>query len=397
MTFHKSIARTLQFWILFAVAFAISLTWMFYHQSQLIRSVNAATLSVPALARGIGLSCWMSTPPDRDFSKAHLDHWITAKDFQQFKAWGLTHVRLPIEPEFLQSRDAPSRLISDHIVYVDRAINWAKQNNLAIVLDIHPLKPLDLSEGTRSPDYQRLQQLWIALAQRYRSQSNAVFYELLNEPGVDQVSTWENVAQALVNQIRAVDAQHTIVISGNYGGGYDLERMSPLKGDHLVYTFHFYEPMQFTHQASAWAGDLANLRDVPYPYDAERFAAARSRSSSDPKAVHLLDLYQRKRYNKQRVEEEFRPAIRFRNYNNVPVYCGEFGVNRDAPVRDRADWSRDVIDILQHYRFGYAFWEYRGSFGLMSFESTRIEPEMLNAIGADRRKVFSFPDLHRDG
>lgn len=382
MIFHKSAA--IQFWMRLAVALTISLTWAFYHQSQLIQSANATLDSIPALSRGVGISDWLFAPPGLNFSKAYLDQAITEKDFKRFKDWGLTHVRLPIEPGFIQSKAARSELISDHIAYVDRAIEWSKKYNLAIVLDVHPLNPFDLKAGTRSPDYDRLQQLWIALAQRYRSQPDTVFYELLNEPGVDEVSTWENIAQTLVNRIRVIDPHHTIVVSGNDGGGRDLERMMPLKGERLVYTFHFYEPMQFTHQSAAWAGDLAKLRDIPYPYDAKRFAVARTRSSSDPKVVHLLDLYAKKRYNKQQIEAEFRPAQRFGLYHHVPLYCGEFGVNRDAPPRDRAAWYRDVVDVLQRSHFGYAFWEYRGGLGLVSPDSMQIEPEMRQAIGFRR-------------
>ncbi len=384
MIFNKGISRTVQFWILIGFAFAVSLGSSLYYQSQFTYSANATQPSIPALARGIGLSLWMFAAPDRDFSASRLDRWITEKDFKQFAAWGLTHVRLPIEPEFLQSSDAPSKLIPDRIAYVDRAIAWAKKYQLAIVLDIHPLTPLDLTAGTRSKDYDRLQQLWIALAQRYRSQSDAVFYELLNEPGVDQVATWESVAQALVNKIRAIDQHHTIIVSGNSGGGRDLEQLTPLKGEKLAYTFHFYDPMQFTHQSSGWAGDLAGLREVPYPYDAKRFETAKSRSASDPVSVRLLNSYQKKRYDKQQLEKEFRPALRFRSLYNVPVYCGEFGVNRAAPRSDRLAWNRDVIDIMQRNHFGYAFWEYRGSFGLMPFESVQPDSEMVSLIGGHR-------------
>ena len=328
MIFQKNIVKTAHFWILLAFALVLSLAWASYRHLQFVQPANALANSVPALARGIGLSYWLFAPPDLDFSKTNLDRLVTEKDFKQIKDWGLTHVRLPIEPKFLQSTTAPSKLIPDHIAYVDRAIEWSKKYNLAVVLDLHPLKPLDLGAGTRSRDYDRLQQLWVALAQRYQSQPDSVFYELLNEPGVSEVTTWESVAQTLVNTIRAIDSRHTIVVSGKDGGGRDLERMTPLKGEKLVYTFHFYEPMQFTHQSAAWAGDLAKLKNIPYPYDAKRFEAARFQSAADPKTVHLLDLYEGKRYNKQRLEEEFLPALRFRSTHNVPfVLWGVWGAS----------------------------------------------------------------------
>ncbi|MBE9013683.1 cellulase family glycosylhydrolase [Pseudanabaenaceae cyanobacterium LEGE 13415] len=372
--------KALQFWFLIVLALVIALGWGLY-QSQFIYPATAAVRSIPALARGIGLSCWLSMPPDRDFSKKHLESWVTEKDFKQFADWGLTHVRLPIEPEFLQSNKARSQLIAEHIAYVDRAIEWSKKYNLAIILDVHPLLPMDLKAGTRSEDYDRLKQLWIALAKRYRTQSNAVFYELLNEPQMEQVETWRSIAQGLVEQIRTIDTTHSIIVSGHHAGAYDYMKMTPIKGEKLIYTFHFYEPIQFTHQRSGWIGAFANLRDVPYPYDSKRFATAKARSSSDPETARLLNSYQSDRFDKQKVEAKLRPVLRFRSRYNVPIYCGEFGANRDAPMPDWANWNRDVVELLQRYQFEYAFWEYRGSFGLMSFDSTEIDPAKLKAIG----------------
>ncbi|GAP96981.1 glycoside hydrolase family 5 protein [Leptolyngbya sp. NIES-2104] len=377
------LSKRVQFWILIVLAFVISLLWSFY-QSQLIYPANAAVQSIPALARGIGLSCWLSMPPDQDFSKEHLDSWVTEKDFKRFADWGLTHVRLPIEPEFLQFKSARSELIENHIAYVDRAIQWSKKYNLAIILDIHPLVPLKLQAGTQSDDYDRLKQLWIALAKRYRTQSNAVFYELLNEPQLESVSTWRSIAQGLVNQIRSIDTEHSIIVSGHYAGAHDYETMTPIQGDKLIYTFHFYEPISFTHQSSGWIGGFAKLRDLPYPFEQQKFAAAKARSGFDSETIRLLNAYQSERFDKQKVESKLRPVLKFRSRYNVPIYCGEFGVNRDAPMPDRANWNRDVIEMLQRYQFEYAFWEYRGSFGLMSFDSTAIDPAMLDAIGFRR-------------
>ncbi|BAU14169.1 putative endoglucanase [Leptolyngbya sp. NIES-3755] len=376
-------SKRVLFRILIVLAFVMSLGWGFY-QSELNYPANAAVQSIPALARGIGLSCWLSMPPDRDFSKEHLDSWVTEKDFKRFADWGLTHVRLPIEPEFLQFNSARSELIAEHIAYVDRAIEWSKKHNLAIILDIHPLLPMDLKAGIKSDDYDRLKQLWIALAKRYRTQSDRVFYELLNEPQMEQVDIWRSIAQGLVDQIRTIDTTHRIIVSGHHAGAYDYVKMTPIKGDKLIYTFHFYEPIAFTHQRSGWIGTLANLRDVPYPFDPQRFAAAKARSSKDPETVRLLNRYESEQFNKQKVEEKLRPVLKFRSRYNVPIYCGEFGANRDAPMPDWANWNRDVVELLQRYQFEYAFWEYRGSFGLMSFDSTEINPAKLDAIGFQR-------------
>jgi hypothetical protein len=40
----------------------------------------------------------------------------------------------------------------------------------------------------------------------------------------------------------------------------------------------------------------------------------------------------------------------------IPLYVGEFGIAADVPNRDR--WVRDMVDILDEYRLGRAWWEY---------------------------------------
>jgi endoglucanase len=373
----------IKFWILLLLTIGIVFGFSVYSR----RLSDASSISIPALNQGVSTSAWFFAPPDRDFSKAHLDGWVTEKDFKQLSDWGAKHIRLPIEPNFLQTTSPPYQLLPEKITYIDRAINWAKKYKLAIILDMHPLPPADvlkLEDGTRSRDYERLRQLWIALAKRYRWQPETVFYELLNESGVQSLSSWKQVAQGLVNEIRAIDPRHSIIVTGpSWGGAYDLGKMTPLKGRKLIYTFHFYQPFMFTHQG--WRTEwLENVRGVPYPFNAERLTRLKE-SIQDPKIRYILAAkfhdYESRQYSKTQLFEEMRPAIEFRNRYGVPVYCGEFGVHRAAFNDDRYRWHKDVVDLLKQYQIGYSLWEYRGAFGIMPFESKEIDQALLKSIG----------------
>ena len=49
--------------------------------------------------RGVNLGGWMS---QCDYSQERLDHFIEEKDFAQIAAWGLDHVRLPVDFNVLE-------------------------------------------------------------------------------------------------------------------------------------------------------------------------------------------------------------------------------------------------------------------------------------------------------
>ncbi|OAX82459.1 hypothetical protein ACJ72_03191 [Emergomyces africanus] len=125
---------------------------------------------------------------------SHWDSWITADDFAQIAAVGLTHVRIPIGYWAI----APLKgepYIQGQISYLDKAIKWAKESNLKVVIDLHGAPgsqngfdnsgrrgPINWQKGETVP--QTLDAIR-ALAKRYVHQTDVVdSIELLNEPFV---------------------------------------------------------------------------------------------------------------------------------------------------------------------------------------------------------------------
>lgn len=50
---------------------------------------------------GIDIGGWLS---QCDYSKEHLDNFITEEDIKRIKGWGCDHVRVPVDYKYLSGR-----------------------------------------------------------------------------------------------------------------------------------------------------------------------------------------------------------------------------------------------------------------------------------------------------
>ncbi|KIY73602.1 glycoside hydrolase family 5 protein [Cylindrobasidium torrendii FP15055 ss-10] len=77
---------------------------------------------------------------DRDTAtsmlKQHWDTWITESDFAEIAAAGLNHVRLPIGYWAFDVREGEP-YISGQAPYLEKALGWAQQYGLKVVIDLH--------------------------------------------------------------------------------------------------------------------------------------------------------------------------------------------------------------------------------------------------------------------
>jgi endoglucanase len=75
--------------------------------------------------------------------------------------------------------------------------------------------------------------------------------------------------------------------------------------------------------------------------------------------------------------------------NHVPLICDEFGVIRGWPGRgpdpvSRANWLHDVRTALEADGIGWAMWDYRGGFGVVTKENgqpAQVDDSVVKALG----------------
>ncbi|WP_287602086.1 cellulase family glycosylhydrolase [Thiothrix sp.] len=190
-------------------------------------------------------------PPLDDFKYKNVDE----ASYKEIRDLGFNSVRLMLSYNLFESNTAPGVYKNEGWALVDRHIQWAKQNGLRLILDMHvPPGGYQSNDfkgfGSRADLKKRLEDLWVAIAQRYRNETTIVAYDLINEP---HINNWFIYAQALINKIRAVDPNHLIDVEVSFHPS-DIG-MYKLADNNILYDVHWYEPW-------SWAGSHTN--NTPY-------------------------------------------------------------------------------------------------------------------------------------
>lgn len=178
-----------------------------------------------------------------------------AASYQEIRDLGFNSVRLLLSYSLFEDDATPGVYKEEGWALVDRHIQWAKQNGLVLMLDMHvPPGGYQSSDfkgfGSRADLKKRLEDLWVAIAQRYRNETTVVAYDLINEP---HINNWFAYAQTLIDKIRAVDPNHLIDVEVSFHPS-DVG-MYKLADNNILYDVHWYDPW-------SWAGSHTN--NTPY-------------------------------------------------------------------------------------------------------------------------------------
>jgi hypothetical protein len=102
------------------------------------------------------------------------------------------------------------------------------------------------------------------------------------------------------------------------------------------------------------------------------------------------DRFQLERYwldgwNAHRIQMLIDEAAAWGRSNHVPLICDEFGAFREHsdPV-SRANWIRDVRTALEADGIGWAMWDYRGGFGVVTKQDgqpAQVDDAVVKALG----------------
>ena len=305
--------------------------------------------------KGVNLGGWLS---QCDYSEDRLNHFITEEDIAKISSWDLDHVRIPVDYNILENEDGTYK--AEGFARIDKALEWCRKYNLNIVLDLHKTAGFSFDAGERESGFfeslrlqERFYRLWEEIARHYGKYSDHVAFELLNEiTAKEYIKIWNKISYECIRRIRTI-APDTIILVGSYYNNSvtAVKDLATPYDDKVVYNFHCYDPLKFTHQGAYWT-DAINPE--------ERISFEESGVSSG----YFVEL--------------FESAIEAAREQNTELYCGEYGVIDVVSPEDTVKWYKEIHRVLDNYGIARSAWSYKEmDFGLSDKRLDEVRKELL--------------------
>lgn len=200
----------------------------------------------------------IGTEAAEDFWLRFRRNYITEVDIRRIGELGFNSVRPALNARrFLTEGDNPE-YVPEGFQLLDNLIEWCKKYNLYVIIDMHGApggqtganiddSAADRPELFTEPEnQQRLIDLWVKIADRYKDEPTVAAYDLLNEPLPERTGAAEKYKHLLeplykriTAAIRTVDKKHMITLEGcNWANDWSV--FGEPFDDNVFYQFHYY-------------------------------------------------------------------------------------------------------------------------------------------------------------
>ncbi|MCR5691136.1 MAG: glycoside hydrolase family 5 protein [Eubacterium sp.] len=162
---------------------------------------------------------------------AWFGQYVNKSAFKSMRKMGANTIRLALYS------DKESGYSKKLYKTVDKGVKAATELGMYVILDWHIL-----NHGNPKTDQKKALKFFKRFAKKYGKQKN-VIYEICNEPNGDV--KWERdikpYAEKVIKKIRKYDKKNIIVVgTPTWSQDVDVVTQSPLEGDNICYTLHFY-------------------------------------------------------------------------------------------------------------------------------------------------------------
>lgn len=267
-------------------------------------------------------------------------------DLKALRDAGFTHVRVFVDLDDLRNRFHQDKL--------DRLIHQAVDRKMGIIVCM-------ISKKHPWTDAIDVEPIWTAAWRQLAIQNKKVspaflFFETANEPSITDGQRWGAIQERLRAMIRSILPDHTLLLTGSPTSMvWSLPPLSP--DENVVYTWHLYQPMVFSHQGADWIPEMRPYTGLQYPPNMANIHGLMRPETNK----RLTDFEQ---HGLGMMPHEIAESRKWAEAHNAAVMVDEFGVYSAAPVASRANWLRQARKQIEEAHEGWTVWEYQGGFGI---------------------------------
>ncbi len=289
-------------------------------------------------------------------------------DFRWIHEWGFDFVRLPMDYRCWTDKADPYKIDEKVLKEIDQAVELGRQHAVHVCLCLHrapgytvakPAEKLDLwtsEEAQRQFDFQ-----WSHMAQRYRGvASTGLSFNLVNEPGRVPKDAYVRVVRRVAAAIRKGDPDRLIIADGLSWGRDPVYELADLG---IIQSTRGYDPFGLTHYQAAWVGG-------------QKWSKPTWPLKQGDKLLDRAWLYRDRIEPWKKLEAQ-----------GGGVHVGEWGAFNHTPHDVVLPWMRDVLGLWREAGWGWALWNFRGSFGILDSGRSDTAYDDFHGHKLDRRML----------
>lgn len=293
------------------------------------------------------------------------------------RGWGANLVRWQFIRSNAQASEAGfgayDRWLESELGRLDRGLMWAANMGVKVVVDLHSPpggRPIDggyqaaIGSLWTDPSAQaKFVEVWRNIAKHYKGDRRIWGYDLVNEPDDNNVTEdcddWQGLALKAGRAVREIDPGCTLIIEPpSWGSPEGFAGFEPVPLTNVVYSFHMYNPHDFTHQGVFGPSD-----PIAYP---GRIAGAM--------------------WNRGVLEKSMSPATEFARRYRVQMYVGEFSAIRWAPGAET--YLDDLLSLIESHGWDWSYHAFREWDGWSVEHGTNKDDHKPSAEPTARQKVL---------
>jgi len=301
------------------------------------------------LGKGVNLGNALEAPSEGEWGMV-----IEEEYFSLIKNAGFNSVRIPVRWNAHTLNNSPYTIDEEFLQRVHQVVNWALDNELAVIINIHHFNEL-MEEPTQHR--QKFLSIWNQVGRSFMNYPEEVVFEILNEPHSNLTQEiWNSYLEEAISTVRVSNPRRVLMAGTAPWGGFDgLQYLDlPSRDPQIIATVHYYNPFQFTHQGAEWVED-----------------------NSDN---WLGTTWTATPGQKDNVDKDFDAVKQWSEQNQRPVHVGEFGAYNKAPDASRVIWTRYIRESAEKRDFSWAYWEFGAGFGIYDRNNEKWRSDLLDAL-----------------